>query len=136
MGPGRKSRRLVFSRRGSYCIVEEGFICEQKTNTISCAGTPGTSLNITYANYGRTSQTVCEHPYGLERLHNDTNCRARNSVTIVRGICQDRVACTLKADISLFGHDPCRGVYKYLEVDFECMKPGKYNITRYFQQNL
>lgn len=108
-----------------HCEEEEGFICEQKTNTISCAGTPGTSLNITYANYGRTSQTVCEHPYGLERLQNDTNCRARNSVTVVRGICQDRVACTLKADIDLFGHDPCYGVYKYLEVDFECITPER-----------
>lgn len=107
-----------------HCEEEEGLICEQKSNTITCAGTPGTTLNIIYANYGRTSKTVCKHPYGLERLHNDTNCRAPGSLATVRRICQDKVACTLTADINLFGEDPCYGVYKYLEFDFECIIQG------------
>lgn len=105
-------------------ISEQGFICELKTNAISCADSPGTTLNITYANYGRTSKEVCEHPYGLERLHNNTNCRAANSLFIVRKFCQQKVSCTLTADVSIFGEDPCYGVYKYLEVDFQCRTTG------------
>lgn len=114
-------------------ISEEGLICEQKSNTITCAGTPGTTLNIIYANYGRTSKTVCKHPYGLERLHNDTNCRAPGSLATVRRICQDKVACTLTADINLFGEDPCYGVYKYLEFDFECIIQGGFKKRTYIQ---
>ena len=97
-----------------------------KTNTISCASTTGTTLNIIYANYGRTSRKICEHPYGLERLHNNTECRAPSSLPVVKELCQQRVSCTITADGSLFGEDPCFGVYKYLEVDFECIKSGEF----------
>ena len=110
-----------------FLLTEEGIICELKTSAISCAQTPGTTINITSANYGRTSRDICEHPYGLDRLHNDTNCRAPNSLSVVKTRCQQRVSCTLTADASLFGEDPCFGIYKYLEVDFECVETG---ITR------
>ena len=100
-----------------------------KTNTISCAQTPGTTLYIKHANYGRTSTDVCKHPYGIERLHNDTNCRDNNSLSIVRNLCEKRVSCTITADASLFG-DPCYGIYKYLEADFECQVSGLWIIPQ------
>ena len=112
-----------------FFLAEEGIICELKTSTISCAQTHGTTINITSANYGRTSRDVCEHPYGLDRLHNDTDCRAPNSLAVVKGLCQQRVSCTLTADAHLFGEDPCFGIYKYLEVDFECVKSSKMKKT-------
>ena len=104
-------------------ISEEGFICEMKTNTISCAQTPGTTLRITLANYGRTSAEKCKHPYGIERLHNNTNCMANNSLSVVKHLCEYKASCTLTADNSIFG-EPCYGVYKYLEIGFKCEESG------------
>ena len=107
-----------------FLIAEEGFICEMKTNTISCSQTLGTTLHIVHANYGRTSAERCQHPYGMESLHNNTSCIANSSLSVVQGLCEDKISCTLTADNSLFG-EPCYGVYKYLEVDFECKESCK-----------
>lgn len=44
-----------------------------------------------------------------------TNCKADNSLSIVKADCQDKPNCVLKADNGKFG-DPCVGTKKYLEV--------------------
>ena len=86
---------------------------------INCAGTPCSTLNITYANFGRTDFEICSHSNG-----NAIDCWSSNSTAIVTDICQERVICTLDANNSIFG-DPCSGVSKYLEVHFECADTGK-----------
>lgn len=107
-----------------HCTAEYGFICELKSHIIGCHDQPGKVLHVTYANYGRTSTVVCVHPYGLERLHNTTTCRSPSSLSVVRGWCEGQTQCTITAANELFGEDPCFGIYKYLEVEVECVLPG------------
>ena len=99
-------------------LPERRAICEIDEDTITCAEKPDTALNIIYANYGRTSRDFFDHPKIA-----DTNCRAPSSLSIVRALCQDVVSCTLSSSNAIFG-DPCNGVYKYLDVEFECSDPG------------
>lgn len=106
-------------------LSEDGVICEMKTRTIGCVKDEKRVIAITWANYGRTSSTLCEHPFGTEKLHSDTNCRAVDSISVVRNLCHAKTECTITVDNNLFKKDPCFGVYKYLEVEFECVSPGK-----------
>ncbi|XP_002740902.1 L-rhamnose-binding lectin CSL1-like [Saccoglossus kowalevskii] len=101
-----------------HCEEEMHIICENKNNTIGCYE-DGKVLNILFANYGRLSGEVCLHPYGLDRLHNDTNCRGADTTAIVKSLCQGERSCHIAANNVVFG-DPCYGIYKYVEVDYTC----------------
>ena len=92
-------------------------ICENEPGTIRCEGTA--LLSILYANYGRTSSDICLHP----QIGN-TNCRASNSLSVITDLCQDETTCTITPSNSMFG-DPCGGVFKYLEVRYDCVSTGK-----------
>ncbi|XP_078671138.1 uncharacterized protein LOC144911186 [Branchiostoma floridae x Branchiostoma belcheri] len=88
-------------------------VCEHQTLTISCPA--GRQINIVYALYGRTSRGFC--PSSQIRT---TNCRSPNSLVWVRGSCQGRSSCSVRASNSVFG-DPCVGTFKYLEVSYTCI---------------
>ena len=47
-----------------------------------------------------------------------------NSLFIVRLKCNEKVSCELCAASSVFGHDPCKDTYKYLEVKYKCVNLG------------
>ena len=107
------------------------FVCELQTGNISCTDTPGTTINIQSANYGRTSLDVCYNAGAIL-----TNCISTNTTTIVKGICQGNVGCTLEANNTLLG-DPCSGNSKYLEVQYNCINPsGKIYCTTLFHKIL
>lgn len=83
-------------------------ICESEQQSIQCSS--GRKIDIKYANYGRMDgDHVCGGTYYT------TNCKADNSLSIVKADCQDKPNCVLKADNGKFG-DPCVGTKKYLEV--------------------
>ncbi|XP_078701713.1 uncharacterized protein LOC144927849 [Branchiostoma floridae x Branchiostoma belcheri] len=88
-------------------------VCEHQTLTIGCP--TGRQINIVSALYGRTSRGVC--PSGPIRT---TSCRSPNSQVWVRGKCQGRSSCSVRASNSVFG-DPCVGTFKYLEVSYTCI---------------
>ncbi|XP_019646140.1 PREDICTED: macrophage mannose receptor 1-like [Branchiostoma belcheri] len=88
-------------------------VCEHQTLTTSCPA--GRQINIVSALYGRTSRAVCPS----SQIYT-TNCRSPNSLVWVRGKCQGRSSCSVRASNSVFG-DPCRGTVKYLEVRFTCI---------------
>ena len=90
-----------------FSAFHEKYICETETSTVSCNETACSTLNIIYANYGRTSIKKCKHIKG-----NSTDCRSASSTTMVRETCQQKVICTLEANNSIFG-DPCSSVAKY-----------------------
>ena len=106
-------------------------ICENNMATISCVDTPGTKLNIMYANYGRTSTDICVHPF---ESTGNTGCKASDeTLETVQEDCQDMVSCELDANNENFG-ETCFGTYKYLEVQFECQISGRYQILRHKYQ--
>ena len=112
--------KLIYSFDKGTFFAEHA--CENNNLTISCYDTPNTTLHILWANYGRTSTDYC-----FKKGTTSTYCAACNSSSIVAGLCQYEVSCTINANNTVFG-DPCKFVYKYLEVGYECREPGGYNI--------
>ncbi|XP_062599860.1 L-rhamnose-binding lectin ELEL-1-like [Saccostrea cucullata] len=110
-----------------YFIPESGIICEQKTHTISCRN--GFLIYMTDANFGRTSKETCRHPYDIERLHNNTDCRAPTSLKVMKTLCHGRQSCTITVENEMFGADPCYGIYKYLEFDFKCVSQDEISLS-------
>ncbi|CAH1272979.1 ADGRL2 [Branchiostoma lanceolatum] len=92
---------------------ETDFACEPGSLRLSCPA--GKTLLIDEANFGRTT-TGHACPCG----NCNTNCRAANSLSVVRSACQGLQQCTVTANGLLFG-DPCPGTEKYLEVTYRCV---------------
>lgn len=105
-----------------HCETDIGLICELKNTTIGCHEEKDENLvmKILSANYGRTDNTTCRHPYDSDQLHYHTNCKAANSTEIVTGWCHGKRSCHPEVSNAIFG-DPCEGTYKYLLVDFQCV---------------
>ena len=106
-------------------IETTAIICEDKNGTVSCEGTA--ILSILYANYGRTSRNICSH-FPIVTLTflstPTTRCGAPNSLSVITDLCQNETVCTLTSSNFVFG-DPCPGLYKYLEVRYDCIATGK-----------
>ena len=88
--------------------------CEGKSLTLHCSGDD--RLSIRYATYGRKTRAICKHWLSWAMKN---NCRAGNSTTKVRHLCEGRRSCTVRAKNSVFG-DPCWGTKKYLQVTYRC----------------
>ena len=77
------------------------------------------------ANYGRLDSITYSHP----KVSN-TNCKAANSLFIVRLKCNEEASCELHADNSVFG-DPCLGIHaqvnlgQYLQVLLHAVNWGE-----------
>ncbi|OWF47671.1 uncharacterized protein LOC110454060 isoform X2 [Mizuhopecten yessoensis] len=88
------------------------FICEHSTDSISCLN--GYALKIRSVNFGRTSKIVCS---------NDptTNCYSSGRTTgYLANKCNGLNACQLTADSNVIGENPCPGVSKYLDLQYDC----------------
>ncbi|XP_078667424.1 uncharacterized protein LOC144909224 [Branchiostoma floridae x Branchiostoma belcheri] len=92
---------------------ETATTCEGGTLHLACSD--GKTLFIVEATYGRTSAS---HRCPCSTCR--TNCRAGNSLTVVRDACQGHQQCSVEASYDVFG-DPCVWVEKYLEVSYRCI---------------
>uniref|UniRef100_A0A672HBI7 SUEL-type lectin domain-containing protein n=1 Tax=Salarias fasciatus TaxID=181472 RepID=A0A672HBI7_SALFA len=104
--------------------------CEGKTAKLRCGKillvllcpqhfTPLVSpvvISVVKANYGRLDGKKCSRGRSRAQLG---NVRCKNPAKKVAQRCNGKRRCNLRASNSVFG-DPCRGTYKYLEVDFVC----------------
>ncbi|XP_078678339.1 scavenger receptor cysteine-rich domain-containing protein DMBT1-like isoform X2 [Branchiostoma floridae x Branchiostoma belcheri] len=88
--------------------------CEWEILELSCS--VGQTIVIEDANYGRTTTSHSCHCSTCS-----TNCRAANSLTMMRDLCQNRRECAVLSRNEVFGGDPCHGVQKYLEVSYRCI---------------
>ena len=79
--------------------------------------TKGT-IDVVDANYGRLDSNTCHHS-----KVSGTNCKAANSLVIVRMKCNEEASCELHPVNSVFS-DPCPGTFKYLEVKYKCVNLG------------
>nr|XP_058960997.1 L-rhamnose-binding lectin SML-like [Pocillopora verrucosa] len=94
--------------------IWSAIICEGDKRTISCENDQRT-IDVVDANYGRLDSNTCNHP-----AISNTNCKAENSLVIVRMKCIEEASCEFHAVHSAFGHNPCPGTFKCLEVKFKC----------------
>lgn len=75
------------------------------------------NIFIEKAMFGRTEDgRVCNHTQ-----IQTTNCTSPYSEVKVKEICDGKPQCSIEVVSATFGgEDPCRGTYKYLEVNFIC----------------
>lgn len=81
----------------------------------------GETIQVMKANYGRTSTTICttDIRFDVAAPMYDQNCASENSFRIVNEKCSNKRSCSVPVNNDVFT-DPCRGTYKYLEVDYIC----------------
>ncbi|XP_073982775.1 rhamnose-binding lectin-like isoform X3 [Rhodnius prolixus] len=95
-------------------IISTTTACEHKTLKISCPH--GSYLWIVNALYGRVNPLTC---FEEGQKTATTNCDASTAMGVLESRCNNLRECTIVAENSVFG-DPCFGIFKYLEVDYEC----------------
>uniref|UniRef100_A0A672HBA1 SUEL-type lectin domain-containing protein n=1 Tax=Salarias fasciatus TaxID=181472 RepID=A0A672HBA1_SALFA len=106
--------------------------CEGRTAKLRCGKTllvllcpqhftplvsPVVVISVVKANYGRLDKRRCSRGRSRAQLTCLLPPVFTPHISIHR--CNGKRRCNLKASNSVFG-DPCRGTYKYLEVDFVC----------------
>lgn len=75
-------------------------------------------LHVLRAMYGRlVDDFVCPSPNEIVV----TNCSLNSSLEVVQTFCEGYHECKLPVEVASFGEDPCAGVFKYLDVDYECV---------------
>ena len=123
------SLKIIFA--GSHEIV-----CENGILQMDCPLDYG--INVLEANYGRTIKgdvCICKAGQSLAagncptnpNLSNVDNCFSPNSLSILNSTCNSLSECTVSVNNNVFG-DPCGGIHKYLEVNYECSKKGRYRL--------
>lgn len=95
-------------------VTHKQIVCERVTAQLSCP--EGTNVSVTMATYGRSDPEKCNR-----QLIPSDGCDASNALMIVRKSCDYLQSCILEANNNQFGHDPCPGTQKYLEVDYQCI---------------
>ncbi|XP_056605089.1 macrophage mannose receptor 1-like [Triplophysa dalaica] len=88
-------------------------ICQSQTLILSCE--QGT-IKILSANYGRTDGQTCSTGRPAGQLSN-VQCRLETSLSAVATRCDGKTSCSMVVDFT----DPCNGIYKYLNVSYECV---------------
>jgi len=110
--------------RNTYKYLEVQYTCEPPQTSIACEKSElniscesGKLINLISANYGRSAigQDVCDSHHDTS----NTNCKSSTSMEEVAERCSGKVSCSVAASNKVFG-DPCRGTYKYLEVQYTC----------------
>ncbi|XP_042606460.1 L-rhamnose-binding lectin CSL3-like [Cyprinus carpio] len=91
--------------------------CEGKSVSLRCVlGL----IKVIKANYGRTDRTTCARSVPAHQTSN-MNCFRRTSLHTMSTRCDGRKSCSVPAVNSVFS-DPCAGTYKYLDVDYVCVR--------------
>lgn len=101
-------------------------VCEQGTLRMKCP--KGKSIKVKGALYGRLKRDMrsCPKP-GLSKFRGrifKSVCAARKSTAIVRKSCNGKRVCNVQAKSKIFGN-PCKGIFKYLRVQYFCKKSNK-----------
>ncbi|VDI07251.1 CUB and sushi domain-containing protein [Mytilus galloprovincialis] len=97
-------------------FADEYTLCEGNSTNLECC--LECSIQILEATYGRTNSIVCPH----DTVFNSTKYNYTNSAsTNVSNACDGKQSCLLNSTNDLYD-DPSPGVFKYLNVTYECLK--------------
>ena len=105
MGRVASAWRASATTGGTVC----GTMYEEGALTLACEG-GGSFTDVAFASFGTP---VGDCASGLVR---NASCDAAASAAVARAACVGRSSCTLWANASVFGGDPCLGVRKSLAV--------------------
>ena len=105
MGRVASAWRAAASTGGTVC----GSIYEEGSLTLACDG-GGNFSSVAFASFGTPAGDCAS---GLAR---NASCDAAASAAVASAACVGRPSCTLWANASVFGGDPCLGVRKSLAV--------------------
>ena len=102
-------------------------MCDREFRELSQAASlncqAGSSIDVTYVNYGRTRPygQLCNYHIGVDR----STCGPQAVVTQrAKDACQGKSSCRLTyTGLTLW--DTCPNTYKYFEVRYKCKKHGK-----------
>ncbi|XP_072233675.1 L-rhamnose-binding lectin CSL3-like, partial [Leuresthes tenuis] len=132
------ARNSVFGDpcRGTYKYLEVDYTCQLpesqsgKVHTVACEGSvaqltcvQGRVISVQGAAYGRRDKTTCATGRPASQIRN-VQCSSQSKR--VAESCNGKSSCSINARNSVFG-DPCRGTYKYLEVDYTCQLPESFS---------
>ncbi|KAM9705286.1 uncharacterized protein ACNS7B_001599 [Menidia menidia] len=128
------ARNSVFGDpcRGTYKYLEVDYTCQipkgqpGNVRSVACEGSvaqlkcaQGQVISVQRAVYGRRDRTTCTTGRRASQIRNVRCSKPSNKVA---ERCNGKSSCSVNARNSVFG-DPCRGTYKYLEVDYNCQIP-------------
>ncbi|XP_052450602.1 L-rhamnose-binding lectin CSL2-like [Carassius gibelio] len=105
--------------KGTYKYLQVSYECLPIKKRITCEGSKNNItcekgvISVHYANYGRRNLATC-----LNELATNPDCYFDQTARF-SSRCNGKKSCLLEAS-SLVLSDPCKGVYKYLEVTFSC----------------
>uniref|UniRef100_A0A224XD11 Putative rhamnose-binding lectin-like protein n=1 Tax=Panstrongylus lignarius TaxID=156445 RepID=A0A224XD11_9HEMI len=94
-------------------------VCQNETMFLSCP--KGQVIRILTAVFGKKDSRYCNQPGAYV-----TNCEAGGTLDYAKYMCDFRQNCTLNNMVNKFG-DPCLGIWKYLDVTYECKHDGEVN---------
>ena len=92
--------------------------CEHDALNFKCPS--GQLIEINRATYGRSDRTYCCPRFASSSQCANTNCYL-NATSIVIGICDGFNSCSFSSSITTFNYDPCGNVYKYTNVNYNCI---------------
>jgi hypothetical protein len=90
-------------------------ICEGETGDVVCP--PNTVIHVVTANYGRTESVVCWKINESWNLNCHSGPAAQDAAI---SACEGKGTCILHPTDDSMGGDPCRNMYKYLEILYRC----------------
>ncbi|XP_033107952.1 adhesion G protein-coupled receptor L3-like [Anneissia japonica] len=99
-------------------LVYYSSVCDGSTMDLRCP--KGYVLDIDQANYGRTDTKTCILAGTPET--NDQCFWMPYSFDVVSKRCDNKSYCSIIANVSTFGGDPCPETRKYLEVTMRCIE--------------
>ncbi|XP_057179947.1 macrophage mannose receptor 1-like isoform X1 [Triplophysa rosa] len=130
--PSDHTDNCAVMRNGAWrqqdCDVASQFICyndaskdfiifESQTFLLSCD--QGT-IKVLSAIYGRTDRQTCSAGRPDGQISN-VQCTLSTSLSVVATRCDGETSCSMVVSDTVFT-DPCFGIYKYLNVSYECVE--------------
>ncbi|CAG2218685.1 unnamed protein product [Mytilus edulis] len=107
---------LIYFLDQTVTPLNEYILCEGNSTNLECC--LECSFQILEATYGRTNSIVCPH----DTVFNSTEYNYTNSAsTNVCNTCDGKQSCLLNSNNDLYD-DPSPGVFKYLNVTYECLQ--------------
>ncbi|XP_076816062.1 L-rhamnose-binding lectin CSL3-like [Clavelina lepadiformis] len=80
----------------------------------------GEVMMVGYGSYGRSDENLCGG-------NKNTKCEAPQSTGMLEEQCHNKFSCLLNPSNSVYG-DPCKGVRKYIELEYVCVPQIMYQI--------